>query len=234
MTCTTGNCPDCIVRVGGTITPWDLGDGVMDGAQTYHLFIWYHDNGADYIYRGGPQRNSSYAGLTASGAAQEYSAPTRETRDIDWPFGNLVTNRMVGIDRDRDYQTWVARGSRASEMIIVGQGPDYCGLDPQFTLQTRRIGELGRTYNAVAADRTDNSNATVYTILHEMGLPTTKPAIIAPGWGTNLHTTLRAHERPSVLDQIREQLDWFNRLDPIEQMRVLQRGFGGTRDFGGP
>lgn len=139
-----------------------------------------------------------------------------------------MTNRKVGIADDEDHTNWVERGSRPNEMIEVARGPDYCGLAPTFTHQTRRVGELGRTYNAVARDRTDNSNSTVYTILDEMDLPKRKPPIIAPGWGTNLHRTKRVHEViGETLDGIDRQIDWFDGLDPADQIRALQRAFGG-------
>ncbi len=80
-------------------------------------------------------------------------------------------------------------------MVAVAAGPGCCGVDDAFTRETRRIGMLGRSHNAVDADRTDNSSATVYTILQEMGLPLLKPAVSAPGWGTNLHREQTAPER---------------------------------------
>ncbi|MEO0744235.1 MAG: hypothetical protein AAFU86_13045 [Pseudomonadota bacterium] len=227
MTCETGNCPECIIRVGAMPTPVNIGTFPgSDYVQTYHLFIWYHDQGTDIIYRGGPAAGSRYEALAASGQAQQYSAPTRETGDIDWPFSNLVTNRMVGLDDDYDYNAWLANGAQARHMQVVAQGPRFCGLDEAFTLQTRRVGQLGRTYNAVDIDRTDNSNATVYTILDEMDLPKIKPAVHAPGWGTNLHretTVIEDIRRP--FEEIENEWNRFNALPALEQLNQLQRMF---------
>ena len=204
----------------------------------YHLFIWYTEGDREIIYRGGPQGGSTYADAVAAGRATSYDAPTSEKYEIDWPWSNLVTNRQEGLDANYDYQTW-AQEARADLMVIVAQGPDYCGLDERFTSETRRIGELGRTHNAVSIDRIDNSNATVYTILQEMGLPLIKPAVSAPGWGTNLHVETTIPEEIERIPEntrraidnatrpVQEEIRWFNGLSPVEQIQQLQRMFGG-------
>ncbi|RCK44158.1 hypothetical protein TH25_19780 [Thalassospira profundimaris] len=214
-------------------TPYNVGKFAgSDYIQTYHLFIVYHDLNKTILYRGGPARGGMYADLVLRGLAQQYESPTKEYGDIDWPFDNLVTNRMEGVTENYDYEEWKTNGSQPRHMVTIAQGPDYCGLDEEFTSQARRIGLLGRTYNAIDIDRTDNSNATVYTILQEMGLPLTKPDVHAPGWGTNLHleTTLPEEVLNGINDRIepvRREIDWFNGLSPLDQVRVLQRAFGG-------
>lgn len=221
LVCETGNCPECRIQVGVTnVTPIH-----------YHLFIWYTDGDRDIVYRGGPEANSTYATAVQSGLATQYSAPTQEGFDIDWPFDNLVTNRQEGLADNHDYEVWAANGNPA-HMVTVAEGPDYCGLDEAFTRETRRIGELGRTYNAIDIDRIDNSNATVYTILQEMGLPLMKPAVSCPGWGTNLH---REETLPETIERTfdeatrpaRDQMNWFNGLSDLDQYNVLRRLFGG-------
>jgi hypothetical protein len=113
-------------------------------------------------------------------------------------------------------------------MVTIAEGPDYCGLDERFTLETRRIGELGRTYNAVDIDRIDNSNATVYTILQEMGLPLAGPfswpRFSAPGWGTNLH---RARTAPERIQEIKREINRFENLPYMDQANFMRRMFGG-------
>lgn len=189
MGCETGKCPNCRVDVGAMPTPINIGQFKgSDYIQTYHLFIVYYDTTKTILYRGGPARGGKYTPLVEEERAQQYEAPTTEYGDIDWPFDNLVTNRMEGLSRNYDYMAWVSNGSQPRHMLTIAEGPDYCDLDEAFTRETRRIGMLGRTYNAYAPNRTDNSNATVYTILQEMGLPLVMPAVHAPGWGTNLHT----------------------------------------------
>lgn len=240
MGCETGNCPVCKIDVGAMPTPINIGQ--FPGSeliQTYHVFIVYYDTAQTIVYRGGPESGGKYGSLVEAGVAQQYQAPTREAGDIDWPFANLVTNRMVGLPRNYDYMQWVANGSQARHMVTIAEGPDFCGLDEDFTRETRRVGMLGRTYNAVDVDRTDNSNATVYTILEEMGLPLVKPAVHAPGWGTNLHneTTLveeidgaidgAVESVEQAVEPIRREIRWFEGLSQIDQLRVLQRAFGG-------
>ncbi|MDO5644047.1 MAG: hypothetical protein Q4G26_16865, partial [Paracoccus sp. (in: a-proteobacteria)] len=181
----------------------------------------------DIIYRGGPGRGSMYADLTESGRAQQYDATTRETFDIAWPFGNLVTHRMEGLDLNYDYRTWVENGSQDRHMLTIARGSSYCGLDEAFTRETARIGRLGRIYNAASVDRTDNSNATVYTILKEMGLPLMKPDIHAPGWGTDLHRTRNFMER--MADRVEESvapLRNYSNMPANQQLLMLQRMFG--------
>jgi len=117
----------------------------------------------------------------SQGLAQQYETTTTEYGDIDRPFYNLVTHRMVGIERDYDFNAWAQNGRQSRHMITIAAGSDYCGLNEDFTRETRRIGMLGRTYNAIHLDRTDNSNATVYTILNAMSLPLVKPDVHAPG-----------------------------------------------------
>ena len=140
-----------------------------------------------------------------------------------------------------DYDQWIANGAQRDHLVTIAEGAAYCGLDEQFTYETQRIGNLGRTYNAVDVDRIDNSNATVYTILDEMGLPRVKPNFSAPGWGTNLHeeTTVTeeigetlndageaiedAYERST--EGIRREWNWFNGLSPQQQLQQLNRLF---------
>lgn len=236
MGCETGNCPSCAVRIGAMPTPINLGGIDRDWVQTYHLFIVYDEPGRSTVYRGGPARNNRYTDEVAGGFAQLFSAPTRERGYIDMPFGNLVTHRMHGgLERDFDYNAWIDNGAQAGHMITLVEGLNYCGLDAEFTRETRRIGELGRTYNAVHVDRIDNSNATVYTILKNMNLPTRKPAIHAPGWGTDLHTTRNLSELASdavesataPIRALREQLRRFEHLSPIDQAQMMRRMFGG-------
>lgn len=213
-------------------TPLNLGQfRGSDNLQTYHLFIVYHDTDRSIVYRGGPARGSRLSDLVAEGLAQHYQAPSSEIGDIDWPFDNLITNRMEGLARDYDYTAWIENGSLARHMVTMAEGPEYCGLDPDFTRETRRVGMLGRTCNAVDIDRTDNSNATVYTILTEMGLPLTKPDVHAPGWGTNRHTettvvetAVEAIQQP--IREIEQEINRFERLSPIDQVNLLRRMFG--------
>ncbi len=230
MGCETGNCPSCIIKVGAMPTPVDLWNipGV-DYIQTYHLFIVYYELDKEIIYRGGPERGGKYASLVMAGQATQYEAPTTEYADIDWPFGNLVTNRMEGLVDNYDYDQWINNGSQGGHLVAIAEDADYCGLDEEFTREARRIGMLGRTYNAADVDRTDNSNATVYTILQEMGLPLVKPDVHAPGWGTNLHneTTVPEDINNNVLEPIRREIRWFENLSPMDQVRALQRAFGG-------
>lgn len=228
MGCETGNCPECIIRVGATnVTP-----------VNYHLFIWYTDGERDIVYRGGPKSGSTYQFSVDAGLAAEYIAPTNERFDIDWPWSNLVTHRQEGLTRNYDYEKWNEKGSD-DLMVTVAEGSAYCGLDEVFSLQTQRIGELGRTYNAIDIDRADNSNATVYTILQEMELPLLKPDISAPGWGINLHQeeTLPETIERSVNEtmegakanvrEVERQMNWFDSLSAVDQIHLLRRMFGG-------
>jgi hypothetical protein len=213
MACETGNCPECKIRVGATnVTP-----------VNYHLFIWYTDGEREIVYRGGPKNGSTYQTAVDAGRATLYEAPTKEGYDIDLPWGNLVTNRQEGLAGNYDYRAWRTKG-RQDLMVTVAEGPNYCGLDERFTLETRRIGELGRTYNAIDIDRIDNSNATVYTILQEMGLPLVKPSVSAPGWGTNLHRERTAPER---IQEIKREINRFENLPYIDQYNFMKRLFGG-------
>lgn len=236
MGCETVECPSCKIKVGAMPTPINIGQfRGSDYIQTYHLFIVYYEVDRTIVYRGGPARNNRYDDLVAEGLAQQYQSPTSEIGDIDFPFDNLVTNRMVGLERDFDYNAWVENGSQSRHMVTIAEGVNYCGMDEKLTQETRRVGMLGRTYNAVHLDRTDNSNATVSTILQEAGLPVQKPSVHAPGWGTNLHnaTTLiedaseavEAMKRPA--QEVRRQLNWFDSLSPLQQYDYLRRIFGG-------
>lgn len=190
MGCETGKCISCKINVGAIPTPINVGQfSGSDYIQTYHVFIVYYDVDKVVLYRGGPAKGGNYKDLVEQGLAQQYEAQASETGDLAWPFDNLVTNRMVGLDRNYDYIQWKlnTNGDKSRNMVTIAEGYDFCGLYEEFTRETRRIGMLGRTYNAIDIDRTDNSNATVYTILQEMGLPLRKPDVHAPGWGTNLH-----------------------------------------------
>ncbi|MEM1232567.1 MAG: hypothetical protein AAGH70_00445 [Pseudomonadota bacterium] len=85
------------------------------------------------------------------------------------------------------------------ESVEIARGPDVCGLDEKFTEYTRKVGELGLEYEPISVFSTDNSNATVHTILRCMGLPEERPTggnwvdifgnewdvanIPSPGWG---------------------------------------------------
>lgn len=228
MACETGNCPECVIRVGATnVTP-----------VNYHLFIWYTDGDRDIVYRGGPESGSTYASAVEAGLASSYEAAPSEGYDVAWPWYNLVTNRQEGLARNHDYVTWAAKGA-SGRMVTVAQGSAYCGLDERFTLETRRIGELGRTYNAISLDRIDNSNATVFTILQKMDITPVKPAISAPGWGTNLHAASSLPEMiERVPDSVRrgvdqvtrpvhEQIRWFDGLSAMDQANFMRRLFGG-------
>lgn len=238
MGCETGNCPSCKIKVGAM--PIKIGQfTVSDYIQPYHLFIVYYDTTKTILYRGGPARGGKYAKVVREGLAQQYEAPTSEYADIDWPFDNLVTNRMEGLTDNYDFEQWTSNGSQPRQMVTIAEGADYCGLDEVFTRETRRIGMLGRTYNAVDIDRTDNSNATVYTILQEMDLPLKKPPVHAPGWGTNLHTETTVVEDianlpgqtaegvKKALEPVRREINWFNGLSSLDQIRVLERILGG-------
>lgn len=236
MGCETGNCPSCAVRVGAMPTPVNLGGLDRDWIQTYHLFIVYDEPHRSIVYRGGPAEGNRYNDLVADGHAEQFDAASQESGDISWPFGNLVTHRMQGgLQLDYDYRAWVRNGSQPGHLITLVEGADYCGLDESFTRETSRIGALGRTYNAAHIDRTDNSNATVYTILKNMNLPTRKPAVNAPGWGTDLHNTRNLAEvAGDVVDtvtaparEMRDQLRWYERLSPVDQLKVMRRMFGG-------
>lgn len=229
MGCETEDCPVCKIKVGAMPTPVNIGQfRGSDYIQTYHLFIVYYDADRQIVYRGGPARGNRYNDLAEEGLAEMYTAPTSEVGDIDWPFDNLVTHRMVGLERDFDYNAWLENGSQDRHMITIAEGPEFCGLDATLTRETRRVGRLGRTYNAVDVDRTDNSNATVYTILEEAGLPLSKPDVHAPGWGTNLHSeTTIIEDIMEPFQEIRRQLNWFDNLSPMQQYDILRRAFGG-------
>ena len=259
MGCETGDCPSCIIKVGATPTPINLRQYTRitshilpppynlasrfigsDYVQPYHLFIVYYDVNQTIVYRGGPDagNKNKYNDLVAEGLAQVYQAPRSENYDIPAPFDNLITNRMVGLARDFDYNAWIDNGEQPRHMVTIAEGADYCGLDEAFTRETRRIGELGRTYNAIHLDRTDNSNATVFTILQEMGLPLIKPNVHAPGWGTNLHTAPKYIEEAAEAIQgageaigqpfrdIQQEMNRFDRLSPIQQYEYMRRMFG--------
>ena len=235
MGCETGDCPSCKIDIGATPTPINLGS---DYVQPYHLFIVYYDVNQTIVYRGGPAQDSRYASLVARGLAQVYQAPRSENYDIPFPFDNLITNRMVGLEDNFDFNAWIDNGEQPRHMVTIAEGADYCGLDEAFTRETRRIGELGRTYNAIHLDRTDNSNATVFTILQEMGLPLIKPNVHAPGWGTNLHTAPKYIEEAAEAIQgageaigqpfrdIQQEMNRFDRLSPIQQYEYMRRMFG--------
>ena len=76
-----------------------------------------------------------------------------------------------------------------------------------------------------------------------MGLPLIKPDIHAPGWATDLHTETTVPEdivegvnnvvegvkqgTQEIMEPIRRELNWFDGLSPIDQVRALQRAFGG-------
>lgn len=233
MGCETARCLQCKINIGAIPAPFNMGQfWGSNSIQAYHLFIVYDDLDQTIVYRGGPASRNSYDDLVSKGLAQQYQAPTAEIFDIDFPFYNLVTNRMVGLGMDYDYKRWVQNGSQPRHMVTITEGTDYCGLDEELTRETRRIGMLGRTYNALDVDRTDNSNAAVYTVLEALGLPLVKPAVHAPGWGTNLHTETTVAEEvvkdmKQAFDPIRRELDWFDSLPSLDQLRVLRRAFGG-------
>ncbi len=174
MGCETGNCPSCKVEVGY----------IDVFAHMKHLFIMYTDEqaGLEVIYRGGPETGSKYSENAAAGISTEYRAPQRnDPGDPGSYFGLLITHRQEDFnDQNPDYKHIV-------EDILLVEGPEYCGLDWKFTEITKKIGELGRSYDLPDVDGigVENSNATVRTILHEMGLPERKPNITAPGW-TNI------------------------------------------------
>ena len=225
----TARCAKAFVKVGAMPTPLNIGRfRGSDYVQTYHLFIWYNDGARDIIYRGGPDRNSTYDAAVQDRRATKYSAATTEAFELDWPFGNLITNRMVGLPGNYDYAQWVRNGSQARHMVTIAEGSQYCELDAAFTAAIRRVGYLGRTYNAVAADRTDNSNATAYTVLKEMGLPMMKPDVYAPGWGTDLFTTATSRDKlQRRIEEFKEPFRRFDRMNPMEQADFMRRLFGG-------
>ena len=166
--CASGNCPSCKVVVGAI--------DVVGPAK--HLFILYTEGDRHIVYRGGPSKASKYSEAAAEGRAQEYKASeAKEDWDPGTGFGLLITHRMEGLARNPDYVAMVAQKT-------IAEGPEYCGLDPVLTMWTRRIGLAGRVYDLPNAFGTDNSNATVRTILHKAGLPEEKPGVFAPGWGS--------------------------------------------------
>ena len=175
MSCETGNCPKCKVEIGYI----DVAIGLK------HLFVMYTDERAklEVIYRGGPVRGSKYSENAAQGLAKEFAAPKQnDFGDPGSPMGLLITHRQEGFNGSNpDYLFMEGK-------ILLVEGPEYCGLDPQFTRITRAIGMLGKSYDLPLPpsidEAVDNSNATVRTILHEMGLPERKPDVVAPGWGT--------------------------------------------------
>ena len=165
--CASGNCPTCKVVVGA----------IPVVGRSRHLFILYSEGDRHIVYRGGPEKNSKYAEAAAAGRAQEYKAAEAREWDLGSGFGLLVTHRMVGLARNPDYVAM-------TDQKTIAEGPEFCGLDPVLTMWTRRVGMAGRVYDLPNALGTDNSNATIRTILRRAGLPEEKPDVWAPGWGS--------------------------------------------------
>ena len=193
MGCETGNCPECKIEVGAinVIPP----KGITNRISTrpfYHLFILYTDGDKRIIYRGGPELGNKYSELAAEGRATEWKVDGSEFWDTEIIWGALVTHRMEGTVDNPDYIFMV-------DSIVIAEGPDFCGLDEKFSKYTREIAELGLEYEPISLLSTDNSNATIRTILHYMDLPERRPdggrwvdtfgfewdqpAAFAPGWG---------------------------------------------------
>lgn len=175
MGCETGNCPSCKIEVGAIyiVDPWELPFGIKT-RTAYHLFILYTDGDRKIVYRGGPELNSQYREAADQGKATEFRSDRKNTV-IDYingeagsMWGRLITHRMEGLANNPDYIFMV-------DSILIAEGPEYCGLDEKFTDTIKKIGALGLEYNAISLVRTDNSNGTVRTILHHMGLPERKP-----------------------------------------------------------
>ncbi len=193
MGCETGNCPTCTIEVGAIhVIP---SHGVFSGISTrpfYHLFILYTDGTQKIVYRGGPATGNKYSDLAKKGRATEWSAPADETLDVDYFFGTLVTHRMEGLADNPDVVFMV-------DSVKIAEGDEFCGLDEKFSETTAKIGRLGLKYEPISMLSTDNSNATVRTILHHMDLPEERPgggkwvdvfgfehdahSAFAPGWG---------------------------------------------------
>ena len=130
--------------------------------------------------------------MAKQGRAQEWKAEGQELLDTEVFWGTLITHRMEGLADNPDYVFMV-------DSIVIAEGPEFCGLDEKFTQYTRKVGLLGLEYEPISMFSTDNSNATIRTILHHMKLPEQRPdggrwvdifgitwdqpAAFAPGWG---------------------------------------------------
>ncbi len=191
MGCETGNCPIGRIEIASfPVVP-----------TQHHAFLILTRNvgmeNQEYIiYRGGPEfdnkgRRNEYR--DQSGGLIEFISPVglRESDDNDPDedkYGLLITHRYFGRDDNYD---WRKHRRNASENIkTLAEGSRYNNFDVRMTNLLKKIALLGQDYDPyhIFSSDTDNSNATVYSMLVALGLDTSEPfgASNFPGWGHNL------------------------------------------------